>query len=319
MDAPETPPIAYDEFGLFHENADEFGIPWRGAPVVRRERVAVSPADDGTPRALSALVWGEGEPELVLLHGGSQNAHTWDTVALALDRPLVALDLPGHGHAADRRAGPFDRSGLRRFATDVALAVAVLAPRARLIVGMSLGGLTSIALAASHPDLVPELLLVDVTPGVDRGRAAPIVEFTSGPESFASFDEILARTLRYNPGRSYQSLRRGVLHNAAPRADGRWVWRHQRSAPATPARAADLDGEPRPDFGELWTDLAGIAVPITLARGMEAGSVVTDDEVERLHSLHPTARVVEFPGAGHSIQGDRPVELAALIAELLDT
>jgi pimeloyl-ACP methyl ester carboxylesterase len=75
--------VPYDEFAYFHENADEFGIPYDGPPTVRRERV---PVDDD--RALSALVWGEAEPELVLLHGGAQNAHTWDTVALALDRPL---------------------------------------------------------------------------------------------------------------------------------------------------------------------------------------------------------------------------------------
>ena len=46
------------------------------------------------------IEWGTTEPELVLLHGGTQNAHTWDTVALALDRPLVAIDLPGHGHSS---------------------------------------------------------------------------------------------------------------------------------------------------------------------------------------------------------------------------
>ncbi len=48
---------------------------------------------------LSALRWGTAEPELVFLHGGAQNAHTWDTVALALNRPLLAIDLPGHGHS----------------------------------------------------------------------------------------------------------------------------------------------------------------------------------------------------------------------------
>ena len=55
--------------------------------------------DPASGRRLSALVWGEGPPELVLLHGGAQNAHTWDTVALALERPLLAIDLPGHGHS----------------------------------------------------------------------------------------------------------------------------------------------------------------------------------------------------------------------------
>ena len=83
--------VAYDEFGLFHENAEEFGLPHDGPPVVRRAAVEVAPG-----RRLSALVWGDAPPELVLLHGGAQNAHTWDTVAMALGRPLVAIDLPGH-------------------------------------------------------------------------------------------------------------------------------------------------------------------------------------------------------------------------------
>ena len=83
-------PVDYDEFSYFHENAAEFGIAYEGPPVVRRVFVEVGPG-----RRLSALVWGDAAPELVLLHGGAQNAHTWDTVALALGRPLVAIDLPG--------------------------------------------------------------------------------------------------------------------------------------------------------------------------------------------------------------------------------
>src|SRR6201999_4227088 len=115
------------------ENAAEFGLPYAGPPEVRREFVAVDPE-----RRLSALVWGNGEPELVFLHGGAQNAHTWDTVALALDRPLVAIDLPGHGHSdgpGDRPEGQLNAAGN---AADVAAAIRQLAPRARAVVGMSL-------------------------------------------------------------------------------------------------------------------------------------------------------------------------------------
>jgi pimeloyl-ACP methyl ester carboxylesterase len=86
--------VEYDEFGLFGENAAEFGLPYDAPPVVRRESVEVRPGHH-----LSALVWGDAAPELVLLHGGGQNAHTWDTVAMAVGRPLVAIDLPGHGHS----------------------------------------------------------------------------------------------------------------------------------------------------------------------------------------------------------------------------
>ena len=165
--------VAYDEFGLFHENAAEFGLPYDGPPVVRRASVEVS-----GDRQLSALVWGDAPPELVLLHGGAQNAHTWDTVAMALGRPLVAIDLPGHGHSDAPAEGSLD---VRTNAADVAAAVRELAPDARGVVGMSLGGLTTIALADGHPELVRKVVLVDVTPKVEGPGAAAIIAFVNGP------------------------------------------------------------------------------------------------------------------------------------------
>lgn len=308
--------MAYDEFGLFHENAQEHGLPYDAPPEVRRESVVVDPV---TGRRLSALIWGTDPPVMVLIHGGAQNAHTWDTVALALGLPLVAIDLPGHGHSDHRDDGPF---GPRENAADVEVAIRALAPDARMVAGMSLGGLTSIALAGRAPDLVRKLVLVDVTPGVDKERAAPIAQFVSGPESFASFDEILERTIEFNPTRSVQSLRRGVLHNAVERDDGRWVWRYQR--PRLMELAVRPDGEPArpddppvPDFTTLWDDLGAVTVPVLLLRGTTLGSVVTDDHVDELGRRLPDAKVVAVDGAGHSIQGDKPLELADLLAAFL--
>lgn len=289
--------VPYDEFGLFHENAEEFGLPYDGPPTVRRERVQVAPG-----RHLSALVWGEAEPELVLVHGGAQNAHTWDTVAMALGRPLVAIDLPGHGHSDAPAEGSLE---VRTNAADVAVAVEALAPQAQAVVGMSLGGLTTIALADHRPDLVRSVVLVDVTPGVDGPKAAAIVAFVDGPESFADFDELLARTIEFNPTRSEASLRRGILHNALQRPDGSWVWRYRRFTD----RARPIE-EAGPD---LWAAVERITVPLLLVRGMRPQSVVDDaDEAELLRRL-PHAEVAHVEEAGHSVQGDDPLELARLI------
>jgi pimeloyl-ACP methyl ester carboxylesterase len=293
-------PVEYDEFGLFHENAEEYGIPWRGPPEVRRESVEV---DGG--RRVSALLWGERAPEVVLLHGGAQNAHTWDTVALALDRPLVAIDLPGHGHSDwrdDHSYWPVDN------ADGVASAMRQLAPDARLVVGMSLGGLTSIALAARHPDLVPRLVLVDVTPGVDREKASPIAAFIAGPERFDTFDEILERTVAFNPTRTVSSLRRGILHNARENEDGSWTWRYD--------RVRLTEGESIPDFGVLWDDVSKLTMPLMLVRGADSG-VVGDEDVDELRRRQPAVRVETVEGSGHSIQGDQPVELTRLIESFL--
>ncbi len=293
-------PVEYDEFGLFHENAQEYDIPWRGPPTVRREFV-----DVGGGRRVSALVWGEGDPEIVLVHGGAQNAHTWDTVALALDRPLVAIDLPGHGHSDwrdDRQYWPANN------AEDVAAAMRTLAPSPHLVVGMSLGGLTSVALGARHPELVPRLLLVDVTPGSDREKAASIVAFVAGPEQFASFDEILERTVAFNPTRTESSLRRGILHNAREQDDGSWTWRYD--------RWRLTEDEDVPDFRALWEDVSRLTMPLLLVRGADSG-VVGDEDVAELRRRQPDARVETVSGSGHSVQGDRPVELARLIEGFL--
>jgi pimeloyl-ACP methyl ester carboxylesterase len=301
---PETVP--YDEFGLFHENAAEYGIPYDGPPDVRRVDVEVSPG-----RSVSSLLWGAGAgaPELVLVHGGAQNAHTWDTVALALARPLLAVDLPGHGHSD---GGPEGSLSVGSNGRDLATVVAELAPDARAVVGMSLGGMSSLALAAQRPELVRALVLVDITPGVNAEKAAPITNFVNGPASFDSFDELLARTIEHNPGRSESSLRRGILHNAVQLEDGTWVWRYARfrSDEAGGATAA------HPEFADWWEAVSGLTMPVMLVRGL-AWSVVDDADVAELLRRRPDARVEGVEGAGHSIQGDRPLELAALIEDFV--
>ncbi|MGZ4690648.1 MAG: alpha/beta fold hydrolase [Acidimicrobiia bacterium] len=288
----------YDEFGLFHENAAEAGLAFDAPPTVERVQVEVAPGQH-----LSALRWGNGAPELVLLHGGGQNAHTWDTVALALDRPLLAIDLPGHGHSdwrSDHRYFPVEN------ARAVAVMVRELAPDAEAVVGMSLGGLTALALASEAPELVRRLVLVDVTPGVNRDKASAVIAFIAGPESFASFDEILERTVAFNPTRSVSSLRRGILHNAAEQPDGTWAWRYERFILP--------EGTEIPDFGDLWHLVDAVDVPLLLVRGADS-PVVGDEDVVELLRRRPEARVVVVDAAGHSVQGDQPLELAVLIEE----
>ena len=296
--------IAYDEFSMFHENAEEFGLPYDGPPTVRREFIEVDP-----DRRLSALVWGNADPELVFLHGGAQNAHTWDTVALALQRPLVCVDLPGHGHSDGGRVGSLD---LQSNAEDVAVAIRALAPNARAVIGMSLGGMTTIALAKIAPELVRRMALVDVTPGVDEEKSSVIRAFIDGPESFPDFDEILARTIEFNPTRTEASLRRGILHNAAQRDDGTWVWRWARfrAEDQSTDRGSFLDR-----IGDLWEVVSGLTMPLMLVRGMLPQSVVDDKDEAELRRRQPNARIEHVEGAGHSVQGDKPVELAGLITD----
>ena len=288
--------FTYDEFSYFHENMNEWNIE-AFVPNVRRFFVTV----DGL-RQLSGLRWGNGDPELTLLHGGAQNAHTYDTVALALPRrSLIALDLPGHGHSDP---SIYPASAIASHALDVARALEQLITPPRPLVGMSLGGLTALLVAHDRPDLVSALVLIDITPGVNADKARHITDFVNGPTSFEDFDALLERTKQHNPTRSESSLRRGILHNALRRADGSWVWRHQQHG------KSDLEA---PAAGDLWEKLSELSMPVTLVRAMGPGSVVDDeDEAEFLRRL-PNATIVHVAKSGHSVQGDQPLVLAALL------
>lgn len=291
---------AYDEFSYFHENMNEWNID-AFVPTVRRFFVTV----DGL-RQMSGLRWGEGDAEMVLLHGGAQNAHTFDTVALALSgHSLIALDLPGHGHSDPSL---YPASAIASHATDVAKALEQLITAPKPLVGMSLGGLTALLVAHDRPDLVNALVLIDITPGVNAQKARHITDFVNGPTSFDDFDALLERTKQHNPTRSESSLRRGILHNAVQRPDGTWVWRHQQHG------RSELEA---PDVGDLWEKLAELTVPVTLLRAMGPGSVVDDDDEAEVVRRVPNATIVHVADSGHSIQGDQPLVLASALEHAL--
>ena len=75
---------------------------------------------------------------------------------------MLAVDLPGHGRSDWREDG--GDYGPKLNAQTLRPVLHELAPHPRLVVGMSLGGLTALRLASTEPVLVPELVLVDVTP-----------------------------------------------------------------------------------------------------------------------------------------------------------
>ena len=289
-----------DEFALLGQEAAELGVSLDGAPVVRRERVKTS---DGE---ISALVWGDRnrDPELVLLHGGGLNAHTWDGVVMALGRPSVAIDLPGHGHSSWRADGRYDPEVL---AVAVGEAIAALAPRARAVAGQSLGGLATIALGGLRPDLVRGQILVDAIPAEPVSPDNHVGSFLRGPDSFGSRDEIVERAISFGLGGSRPAVQRAVTLNTVQRNDGQWTWRHHLGQ-----RPSEISISP--DFRPLWRPLEGYGGPITLIRGSRG--FVTEDQVAEFQRRIPAAEVTTVE-TGHNVQEEDPVGLARLLEALL--
>ena len=196
-------------------------------------------------------------------------------------------------------------------------------PAPQLLVGQSLGGLTAAAVAASHPDLVRELVIIDITPGVDP-NAGPtqIREFFAGPTDWATRDEMVDRALAFGLGGTRRAAERGVYLNSRMRPDGRFEWKHHfahlaAAMSASPelaaAAAAQQDGVARVLSLTGWDDLAAVTAPVSLIRG-DRGYVTAANAAE--FQEHVPSASVDVVASGHNVQEEIPVDLGARLRAL---
>lgn len=301
---PET-----DEFSFLPAQASAAGV---DVPVVTRVSLTLP---DG--RTLSGLRWGEAPPEVTFLHGAGLNAHTWDTTLLHLGRPALALDLAGHGDSSWREDAAYVG---RVLAPDVATAIEAWTDRPQVVVGQSLGGLTAAALAASRPDLVARLVIVDITPGIDpSGGPAQLRAFFAGPTDWASRDELVEKALSFGLGGARDAAERGVFLNTRVREDGRVEWKHHFAHLAAAAAASGADPA-TPDAVRAvlastgWDDIEAARAPILFVRG-ERGFVTAEDADEVARRAHGVD--VRVLPTGHNVQEEDPAALAALVRETI--
>ncbi|WP_336647894.1 alpha/beta fold hydrolase [Microbacterium sp. MMO-10] len=306
-------PLASEETSEFSFLAGQARALHVEVPPVRRVSL---PLPDG--RTLSALRYGDDPVEVTLLHGAGLNAHTWDTTVLALGRPALSIDLAGHGDSSWREDA--DYTG-RTLAADVIEALRIWTDRPQVLVGQSLGGLTAAAVAAHAPELVRDLIVVDITPGVDQSVGpAALREFYRVVDG-ASRDELVDRAQQFGFGGSRDDTARGVFLNTRVRPDGRVEWKHHfahiaarllTAAPsdvASPAATTGILGE------HGWSDLGAAAAPIALVRASH-GFVSEDAEAE-FRTRVPSAQVLHLDGS-HNLQETAPTALAEIIRTAVD-
>ncbi|HEV7762829.1 MAG TPA: alpha/beta hydrolase [Acidimicrobiales bacterium] len=258
---------------------------------------------------LAADVGGpEDGPTVVLLHGGGQTRHSWS----ATWRRLVdagwrawSVDLRGHGDSSWPDDGDYSLDG---FADDVR-AVARSLPRPPILVGASLGGLSSLVAVAESPvqtDTARALVLVDVAHRVEIGGRERIGEFMRGhlEEGFASLEEAADAIAAYNPHRPRPTNLSGLAKNLRQRPDGRWAWHWDprfvdgKFGSADETRSSVVD----PDRLEHAVDV--LTVPVLLVRG-RSSDLLSEDGAKDFLARVPHAEFADVAGAGHMVAGDR--------------
>jgi 2-succinyl-6-hydroxy-2,4-cyclohexadiene-1-carboxylate synthase len=244
---------------------------------------------------------------LVLLHGFAGTRRTWDAVAerLAPERytPL-ALDLPGHGDAAERADGAKAAGEAGEEAITFAGCVErVLAqsPFEFVLCGYSLGGRVAMHVALAAPERVSRLVLVSSTAGIEdeeeRAARRAADEALADALETRSFAEFMDRweaqpVFAEDP----------VEVHAAMRAE------QQRNDPC--ALATVLRGIGTGAMEPLWDRLAELEMPVTVLVGERDAKFHASGR--RMVELLPDAKLRIVPG-GHRLPLESPQTVADAI------
>jgi pimeloyl-ACP methyl ester carboxylesterase len=104
---------------------------------------------------------GQGEP-LLFIHGLGSSCRDWREQLLFFSTSyhVVVYDVRGHGRS-DKPAGPYS---VPQFASDAAGLLRLLEIESAHIIGISMGGMIAFELAASYPQMVRSMVIVNTGP-----------------------------------------------------------------------------------------------------------------------------------------------------------
>jgi pimeloyl-ACP methyl ester carboxylesterase len=256
--------------------------------------------------------WGsEQSPPLVLLHGLSSHARTWDRFAPQMidTYRVLALDQRGHGETdwAPQYSTKLMADDAQHFIESLGLGRIAL-------VGHSMGACNAYYLAAHHPELVSRLVIGDFGPDVMGSPAGNNVAGrirAAADAVFSDPEEVVAAAYAMNPRASETDVRGRVIANLKQRDDGRWVWRYDAAGLAAPGPEGRM-----PSREEQWAMLERITCPTLIIRGGESDTL-TAETAARMLTVIPNVRLVEVPRAGHSIPLDNPDGWLAVVRPFL--
>lgn len=240
-----------------------------------------------------------GAPVLVLVNSLGSDYRIWDGMLPLLEQRfgVVRYDKRGHG-LSDTPAGPYAIAGL---ADDLAGLLDALEVKAAIVVGISIGGMIAQSLAASRPDLVRALVLLDTGHRI------------GSPESW---DERIA------------AIRRGGIEAVADAVLERWLPQAYRQARPAELRVWRNMLTRTPVDGYLGCCAAIRDADLTMStRAIERPTLclVGDQDlasppalVEELAGLIEGARFATLPSSGHLPCIDQPELVAQLTLRFLE-
>ena len=264
------------------------------------------------PGAMHVERYGHGGTAVILIHGFATSSFLWRNIAPAISdagHTAYAVDLFGHGES-DR---PFDADfGITAQAEYLDAAMTALRVARAVLVGVDLGGDVALRLAATRPERVEKLVLIN-TPAFDELPAHDITQMQRNTAKFAF------RTTRGILGAAplIEAVLRKSVADPEKHMPTRLIARYL--APFVGkdgtnhllALASSITAEDLEDI-----DLRTIHVP-TLVLWGEEDSFVDSRIADKLTNALPDGRLVRLPGVGRLLPEENPDYLIELLMDFM--
>ena len=287
-----------------HQAARELGVPFAQENEPTDENVQANGMN------FHYLEWGDAtNPTILMLHGVSQQAHSWDFVSLALSDKfhVIALDQRGHGDTDWATEGDYSIEAQQG---DIDAFVKAMGLGRFTLMGHSMGGRNSYVWASRHPGVLESLVIVDTGPEGMRRGGDRIRQFQQLPDELDSFEEFVQRVQSYT-GRSREQTMGSLKYAIRQRADGKWSWKYDKVLRSSERRPGSWTSE------QLWECVKIIDCPTLVVRGSNS-DIFAEETMVRMQKEIPDCTTVTIARAAHLVQGDNPVDFVAAVQQLLN-
>lgn len=241
-------------------------------------------------------------PPILLLHGGGQTRNSWKkTGQILADKGwyVIAPDSRGHGDSSWSKKANYSFDYMRNDLVVIAQSL----DQKPILIGASMGGICSLAALHYYPDLAKGLILVDVSPRIEKKGTDRIFAFMSAkPEGYTSLEEVQEAVRGYLPHRKNIGSLNGLKKNLRKLPNGNYGWHWDpKMLHIWMNKSNDVTQKETEVF--LTNALVNLQIPSLLVRG-GISDVVSLEIVEELRGIAPNLQFVDVAEAGHMVAGD---------------
>ena len=260
---------------------------------------------------LSVEVIGSG-PDVILIPGLASSREVWRPLAtrLAATHRVHLVQLAGFaGEPWSHGDGPFVAPEVE----DIARYIAETGLEKPAVIGHSMGGLSGLLLAQSHPDAVGRLMIVDALPFYSAMFGPAVTAEQARPFAAQALAMILSADDAAFRTQQVQTAV-GLARDPATReAMVEWSMASDRRAFAA-AMTDVMTTDARPG-------LAAMSIPVTALYATDADGgpppAMAQGLWEREYAALPGVKVIRVDGSRHFIMADQPERFGELVDEFL--